>query len=178
MTKNPLTPKQQRFVEEYLVDLNATQAAIRAGYKEKSAKSTAAKLLKVCGIAKAIATAQAKRSRRTRLSADQVLRQEAAIALCDPRGFFYPEDHERAGEPKSMCDLSEDQAAALASVEVFQDRNGGVRYKFRFLDKNRALARLHKHYGLENGGREDRRSQEMDEAMARIIERKRGRGEE
>lgn len=57
-------------------------------------------------------------------------------------------------------------------MEALQDRDGTLRYKFRFLDKNRALARLHKHLGMEGGGRD------MDEAMTRIIERQRGRGEE
>ena len=58
-----LTPKQQRFVEEYLIDLNATQAAIRAGYSEKTADSIGLQLLRKTQVAEAIAGAQEVRSR-------------------------------------------------------------------------------------------------------------------
>jgi phage terminase small subunit len=68
-----LTPKQQRFVEEYLIDLNATQAAIRSGYSEKTADKQGSQLLGKTGIAAAIASAQAKRSQRTEITVDYVL---------------------------------------------------------------------------------------------------------
>lgn len=57
-----LTPKQQRFVEEYLIDLNATQSAIRAGYSEKTADSIGLQLLRKTQVAEAIAGAKAERS--------------------------------------------------------------------------------------------------------------------
>jgi len=68
-----LTAKQERFVQEYLIDLNATQAAIRAGYSEKTAGSVGNENLKKPEIAKAIATALAKRSERVEVSQDYVL---------------------------------------------------------------------------------------------------------
>lgn len=68
-----LTPKQQRFVEEYLVDLNATQAAIRAGYSARTANEQAARLLAKASISEAIAAAKAERSARVAVSADYVL---------------------------------------------------------------------------------------------------------
>lgn len=68
-----LTPKQQRFVEEYLIDLNATQAAIRAGYSEKTAKSVGHENLTKPDIAKAIQEAQNKRVERTEITQDYVL---------------------------------------------------------------------------------------------------------
>ena len=68
-----LTPKQQRFVEEYLIDLNATQAAIRAGYSEKTAKSVGHENLTKPDIAKAIQEAQNKRTERTEITQDYVL---------------------------------------------------------------------------------------------------------
>lgn len=68
-----LTDKQQRFVEEYLVDLNATQAAIRAGYSENTARAIGAENLTKPDIADAIAGAQAERSKRTEVTADYVL---------------------------------------------------------------------------------------------------------
>ena len=68
-----LTPKQQRFVEEYLIDLNATQAAIRAGYSEKTAYSVGHENLKKPEIQKAIEEAKNKISERTELTVDMVV---------------------------------------------------------------------------------------------------------
>ena len=68
-----LTPKQQRFVEEYLIDLNATQAAIRAGYSEKTANEQGSRLLANVSISEAIAEAQNKRTERTEITQDYVL---------------------------------------------------------------------------------------------------------
>ena len=69
-----LTPKQQAFVAQYLVDLNATQAAIRAGYSAKTAYSQGQRLLKHAEIQKAIAEAQSERAERIKIDADWVLR--------------------------------------------------------------------------------------------------------
>ena len=69
-----LTPKQQRFVEEYLVDLNGTQAAIRAKYSPKTANEQAARLLAKASISKAITTAQAERAAKTARTALDVLK--------------------------------------------------------------------------------------------------------
>lgn len=71
--KRKLTDKQQRFVDEYLVDLNATQAAIRAGYSEKTADSIAVRLVRNCQVAEAIEKAKAKRAKRVEVTADQVI---------------------------------------------------------------------------------------------------------
>src|SRR5690554_58750 len=68
-----LTPKQQRFVEEYLIDLNATQAAIRAGYSKKTAYRTGADNLKKPQIAELLEKRSSERSGRTQTDADYVL---------------------------------------------------------------------------------------------------------
>jgi phage terminase small subunit len=73
MAGKQLTPKQQRFVDEYLVDLNATQAAIRAGYSEKTARTQAAHLLAKDNIAAVIQKRQAERAERTELTQDEVI---------------------------------------------------------------------------------------------------------
>ena len=65
-----LTDKQKRFVEDYLVDLNATQAAVRAGYSAKTAEQQAYQLLQKTSVSEAIAAAQAARSERTELTQD------------------------------------------------------------------------------------------------------------
>lgn len=78
-----LTPKQQSFVEEYLIDLNATQAAIRAGYSENTAKEIGSENLTKPNIARAIAEAQAKREERTKIDADYVLKRLVEIDQMD-----------------------------------------------------------------------------------------------
>lgn len=78
-----LTPKQKRFVEEYLIDLNATQAAIRAEYSEKTAYSVGHEILKKPEVQQAIQEAIAKRSQRTEITADKVLDRYWAMANAD-----------------------------------------------------------------------------------------------
>ena len=78
-----LTPKQQRFVDEYLIDLNATQAAIRAGYSEKTARSIGQRLLTNVDIQKAIEEAQSKRAEQTQIDAAYVLRRLVEIDQMD-----------------------------------------------------------------------------------------------
>lgn len=70
---NKLTPKQEKFVEQYLLDLNQTAAAVRAGYAENSAKATACELMKEPKIREKIQAAMDARSKRTEITADYVL---------------------------------------------------------------------------------------------------------
>ncbi len=89
-----LTPRQARFVEEYLLDLNATQAAIRAGYSKKTAYSQGQRLLKHVEVAAAIQKAQEARSERTKIDQDWVIERlvgvyEASMGarpVCDKNG--------------------------------------------------------------------------------------------
>lgn len=83
-----LTPKQESFSLEYLVDLNATQAAIRAGYSPKWAGTNADKLLKNTNVAAAIADAKAERSNRTQITADKLLRHLADQVVADLADIF------------------------------------------------------------------------------------------
>jgi len=85
-----LTPKQQRFVEEYLIDLNATQAAIRAGYSEATAGQIGDQNLKKLQIAQVIKAALAERSQETKINAAWVLKKAAALAeKCEREGETY-----------------------------------------------------------------------------------------
>jgi len=94
-----LTPKQEAFVSEYLVDLNATQAAIRAGYAEKSADVEGSRLLVNTKVAKAVAAAQAKRSERTEITQDYVLAVITnTIERCQQAKAVTDHDGEETGE--------------------------------------------------------------------------------
>ena len=81
MAQRNLNPKQQRFVEEYLIDLNATQAAIRAGYSPKTATAIASENLSKPSISAAIACAMAERSKRTGITQDRILEELAKVAF-------------------------------------------------------------------------------------------------
>lgn len=148
-----LTPKQARFVEEYLIDLNATQAAIRAGYSEKTAEQQGPRLLGNVGVAAAIQAAQDKRSERTEINADRVLLELAKL------GFANMADYMRTGPDGDpyldFSALTRDQAAALSEVTVedFKDGRGEDardvrRVKFKLADKRAALADIGKHLGM------------------------------
>lgn len=83
----PLTAKQQRFVEEYLIDLNATQAAIRAGYSEKTARQIATKLLSKVYIQEAVNAGKLLRSQKTEIDAAWVLKKAAGLfEKCEREG--------------------------------------------------------------------------------------------
>jgi len=82
-----LTAKQKAFVNEYLIDLNATQAAIRAGYSEKTANEQGARLLANVSISEFISKAMEERSKRTGITADQVLNELAMIAFANGTDF-------------------------------------------------------------------------------------------
>lgn len=146
-----LTPKQAQFAQEYLVDLNATQAAIRAGYSAKTAEQQGFQLLQKTSVQKAIAEGRRQREERTAVSADRVLLEAARLALFDPRKLFNDD-----GSPKGIHELDDDTAAAVAGIEVLEQFEGsgkervfvGYLKKYRIADKNAALEKLFRHHGL------------------------------
>jgi phage terminase small subunit len=112
----PITPKKQRFVDEYLVDLNATQAAIRAGYSAKTAHSQGPRLLDDVGVKELIADAMAKRSEATKITAERVLQEVARLAFLDIRKAF---NHD--GTLKAINELDDDTAASIAGMDVYEE---------------------------------------------------------
>ncbi|MCG4261358.1 terminase small subunit [Acetobacter senegalensis] len=142
-----LNDKQRRFVEEYLVDLNATQAAIRAGYSEKTASEQGARLLVNVKVADAISEAQSRRSKRTQITQDRVLQEFAKIGFSDIRSLFT-----EGGNLRSLSDLDADAAAALSSVEVVTKNlgDGEVEYvhKIKLWDKVGSLTQIGRHLGM------------------------------
>lgn len=146
-----LTPRERRFVEEYLVDLNGKAAAIRAGYSPRGADQTAARLLGRVKLGAAVARAKEERADRIGVKADAVLRELARIGFSDLRRVFTD-----TGELRAIAELDDDAAAALASVEVVTKTipigDGAVdvehTHKVKAWDKPRALELLAKHLGI------------------------------
>ncbi len=148
-----LTGKQKRFVEEYLIDLNATQAAIRAGYSEKTASEIGSENLGKPQIAEAIAEAQAERSKRTEITQDMVIRELARIGFSDLRKVMT-----NGGALINPTEWDDDLAGAISSLEVVTVHRGEVDehgnkvpehiHKLKVWDKNSALEKLGKHLGM------------------------------
>lgn len=86
ITTQELTDRQVRFCEEYLIDLNATQAAIRAGYSEKTANEQGARLLANVSVQEKIAELKAERAKRTEMTQDSVIQELAAVARAEVKG--------------------------------------------------------------------------------------------
>lgn len=148
-----LNEQHRRFVAEYLVDLNATKAAIRAGYAKGPARQQGARLMAMPKIQRAVAQAIEERSKRTEITADRVLEELAKI------GFANMLDYMRVGangDPfVDLSGLSRDQAAAIAEVTVedFVDGRGDDarevrRVKFKLHDKKGALVDMGRHLGM------------------------------
>jgi phage terminase small subunit len=146
-----LSLKHQRFVAEYLVDLNATQAAIRAGYSRKTANEQGARLLAKASIRAAIEKGQKRTLEKLEITQDRVIREIARLAFADPRKFFNDD-----GTAKSISQLDDDTAAALAGVEIFEEFAGksddrsltGYTKKFKIADKRASLELLGRHLKL------------------------------
>lgn len=144
-----LTAKQGRFVEEYLVDLNATQAAIRAGYSEKTAYSMGQRLLKHVEVAQLLAEAQAKRSERVQVDADWVLTRLAAEATADLADIL-----DDAGAIKPVSDWPVIWRQGLvAGFDVQENEVDGVKMgqtvKVKLSDRIKRIELIGKHVNVQ-----------------------------
>ena len=113
--KRDLTPKQERFIAEYLKDLNATQAAIRAGYSAKTAVAQGPRLLGNVEVAKALAARQSKQLETADLSAARVLEELRRLAFADIRAVF-----DENGNLRPIHTLTQEQAACIGGFEVIK----------------------------------------------------------
>lgn len=158
-----MTPKQERFVEEYLIDLNATQAAIRAGYSPDTAESAASRLLRNVNVAAAVEEAQQARSVRTEITQDMVLRELAKIGFADMRKLLkwtgnQPRMDVEACEDAEAVEITAanfvmlfdsdnlDEATAGAISEISQTKDGALKVKLH--DKQAALVNIGRHLGM------------------------------
>lgn len=162
--KDALTDKQRRFVEEYLVDLNATQAALRAGYAKSGASVEGARLLANAKIAAEVAKRQQKLSEKLGVTVESIVAELAKIGFADIRKavkwnghLIREEDNPDGGDVLviknivtnhvTLIDsdqLDGDTAAAIS--EISQNATGGVKLKMH--DKKGALVDLGKHLGM------------------------------
>lgn len=140
-----MTAKQKRFIEEYLIDLNATQAAIRAGYSPDSAADIGSENLRKPDIRARIDKAMAERSKRTGINQDRVLYELAKLA------FVNPADVIDFDEAMIRSDAAEEDLACIQSVKVKTmsgDKGDMTEREVRMYDKKAALELLGKHLGM------------------------------
>lgn len=153
-----LNPRQEDFVYEYLIDLNATQAAKRAGYSEKTAGQIGHELLKKPEIQNAIAALRKKRAQRYEITAENVLAEYAKIGFSNMDDYV---DTETNDLPViDMAGLTRDQLAAVSEITVdtrYEYEGRGAdrecvgtidRVKFKLYDKTKGLDALAKNLGL------------------------------
>jgi len=140
----PLTPKQQRFCEEYLIDRNATQAAIRAGYSKRSAFVQGSHLLSNDKIKAEVQTQSQKIAEKCEVTVEDNLKKLLEIASVDVASIF-KED----GSLKAVEDIPEDVRRAISGIDVTKEFNRknltGYTKKIRFWDKVKALELIGKH---------------------------------
>lgn len=134
-------------MQEYLVDLNATAAAKRAGYNEKTAYSMGQRLLKNVEVQISIQEAQKSLRNRTEITQDMVIRETAKLAFFDVRKMF-----DKDGKPLDISQLDDDTAAALVGLDVQDVSDGDGEYvgyvkKYKMADKLKALELLGKRFG-------------------------------
>lgn len=146
MARRGLTDKQALFVKEYLVDLNATQAAIRAGYSAKNAGKIGSELLGKTRIVEALQKEREKLHARTEITAERTLREYARLAYSDMRSFaIWGPDGVTL---KDSDELEEDDAVCVSEVSLIAGKYGDS-IKFRLHDKKGALDFIAKHLGIQ-----------------------------
>jgi phage terminase small subunit len=142
----PMSHRQCLFVSEYLIDFNAKQAAIRAGYPAASAANRGWELLHECApVMQRIEAALAERERRTQIAADRVLKEIARIAFSDIRHYVtWGKEEGFAVRPPAQW--SDDDSAAVAEIRAGGPK--GAPRGIKLHDKQTALELLCRHLGL------------------------------
>lgn len=146
-----LNDKQQRFVEEYIKDLNATQAAIRAEYSEETAESQGSRLLSNAKVAEAIQKAKNRRSKRTEVSQDKVIKELARLAFSDLREVarWHADNIGKISQVDLIPGdkISTNAARALSEIST-SNTQYGTNIKVKMHSKTKALELLCKHLGI------------------------------
>lgn len=141
-----LSPKQRRFCEEYLIDLNGTQAAIRAGYSERTANEQAAQLLAKLSIKDYIKELQAEIQERNRITIDELVQTLAAFVRLDPKDLF-----DENGLVKNLNDMTESARKCITELKLMEissfDGPVGMMKTIKLTSKLEAIEKLMKHLG-------------------------------
>lgn len=155
MSKNKLTAKQEMFCREYIIDFNATQAAIRAGYSKKTAGSVGGENLKKPEIMNRVNELTGERTQRVQFDADEVLRRLAILSRSNIKNFAKPDGH--GGLTMHVPDdISDDDMYCISELTTeeydVKDGEGTIpvkKTKIKFVDKLKAIEVAGKHVGVQ-----------------------------
>ncbi|HIG71412.1 MAG TPA: terminase small subunit, partial [Myxococcales bacterium] len=136
MKPNQLTPRQERFAHEFVVDRNATAAAIRAGYARRGAESAGSRLLTNIKVAHRIAELTEAQVERIKFTADDVLREVQLLATSNIADFM---DATTGGVVQNLSELPRDVLAAIESIKETRSANGEVVRTLKLYNKVQAL---------------------------------------
>jgi phage terminase small subunit len=145
MATSKLTDKQKRFCEEYIIDLNATQAAIRAGYSKKTAYSIGVENLRKPEIQVEIQRLMDERSRRTEITADQVVKELALLAFSKIDDYVAWD--QKGVTIKPLSEMPAEKAACISEVSKTVKAKS-INFRIRIRDKLKALELMGKHLGM------------------------------
>ncbi|WP_300456649.1 terminase small subunit [Desulfobacula sp.] len=174
-----LSPLQLLFCKEYIIDFNATQSAIRAGYSKKTAYSQGQRLLKNVEIQKELARLMASRSKRLDITADRVLLERARLAFYQVRDLYHED-----GTLKDILEIDDDLGAAINEVSIGvktvknekgEDQQKHYIRKIKMIPKDKSLEALEKHLGTykkdneQKGNADLKTKQEFMEALLQSI---------
>jgi phage terminase small subunit len=151
MSTETLTPRRAKFASEYLIDLNATQAAIRAGYSPHTAKQQGSRLLTDVDVSRAISQRQHELAERHNVDADRVLAEYARIAFSDItnyRDVFATGEIDFGSLPLGMSAAIADLVVDTSTEKKDVDARRVRRVRVRLHNKLTALEALAKHLGL------------------------------
>lgn len=167
-SKPKLTPKQQLFVKEYMIDLNATQAAIRAGYSAKTADRIGPELLGKTCVSEAIQKQMEKREKKTDITAERVLKELAKIAFSDLNQFVEVDED---GKIKVKPSIEVD-GTVLSEISESVTQNGRTK-KVKLHDKMKALELIGRHLAMFTDKQEikiDRNEEDQQQAVNQLKE--------
>ena len=181
-TQEDAEHRRKLFAEAYLTNGgNASQAAVSAGFSEKTAGAAGSRLLKHVAVSTLIQQRRKVVVEKMELTTERTLREIARLAYVDPRKFFHAD-----GRPKEITELDDDTAAALAGMEVTEEWAGtgkdrvqvGVTKKYKLADKNAALEKAMKHLGQYEKDNKQRSPLEglSRDALKAIVEKLGGKG--
>jgi len=164
-----LSDKQQAFVQEYLKDLNGTQAAIRAGYSVKTANEQAARLLANVSVSEAVKTALEERAEKTGIDAEWVLRRLALEANADVADLY---DDKGGLKPVKDWPLIWRQGL-VAGIDAEVTDTGSIIHKVKLSDRVKRLEMIGRHVGVQ--AFKDRVEHDVSDDLASILSKARER---
>ena len=140
-----LTPKQARFCKEYMIDLNATQSANRAGYSKKTAEEQGCRLLKNVKIQKRLSKLRASWMEKYEITEERIMTELSILGFVNPADLFNSSG--RYVNIKDLKDLPPEATRAITGITVTHGMDG-TKYSYRFGGKTKALELMLRRYGL------------------------------